>query len=262
MPQTDRRFWTRDEFIVTFNLYLTIEYKKISDQNPDVIKLANLINRTPGSISIRLANFASVDPYHQQRGAGGLKNGGKEIQSIWNEFYDNREELLFQSEEILAQKESTSIENKYAEILFDLKDLKGETVIREIKARVNQCVFRKMVLRNYSTKCAITGIDIPELLLASHIVPWSKNENERLNIENGICFSALYDKAFDKGLIGINTNHEIIFSDTLKKKKETEFFNRYFSSIANQKIISAQIAPRKDFLQYHLDTIFNKQIVL
>lgn len=262
MPQTDRRFWTRDEFIVTFNLYLTIEYKKINDQNPDVIKLGNLINRTPGSISIRLANFASVDPYHQQRGAGGLKNGGKEIQSIWNEFYNNRKELLFQSEEILAQKESTSIENKYAEILFDLKDLKGETVIREIKARVNQCVFRKMVLRNYSTKCAITGIDIPELLLASHIVPWSKNENERLNIENGICFSALYDKAFDKGLIGINTNHEVIFSDTLKKKKGTEFFNQYFSSIENQKIISAQIAPRKDFLQYHLDTIFNKQIIL
>jgi len=77
MPQTDRRFWTRDEFIVAFNLYLTIEYKKISDQNPDVIKLANLINRTPGSISIRLANFASVDPYHQQRGAGGLKKWRK-----------------------------------------------------------------------------------------------------------------------------------------------------------------------------------------
>ncbi|SEN54293.1 putative restriction endonuclease [Flavobacterium sp. CF108] len=253
------RLWTRDEFILTFNLYLTIEYKKINDQNTDVIKFANLINRSPGSISIRLANFASVDPYHQQRGAGGLKNGGNTIQSIWDEFYNDREKLLFESEEILAQKESTSIENKYKNILFDLKDLKGETVIREIKARVNQCVFRKMVLTNYSSKCAITGIDIPELLFSSHIIPWSENENERLNIENGICFSALYDKAFDKGLIGINTNHEIIFSDALKKKKETEFFNRYFSSIENQKIVSAQITPRKEFLEYHLDTIFNKQ---
>jgi len=262
MPQTDRRFWTRDEFIVAFNLYLTIEYKKISDQNPDVIKLANLINRTPGSISIRLANFASVDPYHQQRGAGGLKNGGKEIQSIWDEFYSNQEELIFQSEEILAQKEMTSIENKYEDILFDLKDLKGEMVIREIKTRVNQSVFRQMVLSNYNNKCAITGIDIPELLLASHIIPWSKNEEHRLNPENGICFSALYDKAFDKGLIGINTNHEIIFSDSIKKKKETEFFNKYFSSIENEKIIVAQkYLPRKEFLEYHLDTIFNKQII-
>ena len=264
MPQPKSKpiLWTRDEFILTFNLYLTIEYKKINDQNPDVIKLANLINRSPGSISIRLANFASVDPYHQQRGAGGLKNGGNTIQSIWDEFYNDREKLLFESEEILAKKENISIENKYADILFDIKNLQGETVSREIKARVNQCVFRKMVIINYSSKCAITGIDIPELLFASHIIPWSKNEKERLNIENGICLSALYDRAFDKGLIGINTNHEIIFSDKIKKKKGTEFFDRYFSSIENQKIISAQITPRKEFLEYHLDTIFNKQIIL
>jgi len=259
MAQNDSRLWTRDEFIVAFNLYLTIEYKKISDQNPDVIKLAKLINRSPGSISIRLANFASVDP---RRGKGGMKNGGKSIQSIWDEFYENREELLFQSEEILANKENISIENKYDELLFDLKGLKGETVTREIKARVNQYVFRKMVLTNYYSKCAITGIDIPELLFASHIIPWSKNADERLNIENGICFSALYDKAFDKGLIGIDINHKIILSDKIKKKKETEFFSRYFRSIENQKVISAQIAPRKEFLEYHLDTIFNKQIIL
>jgi len=156
----------------------------------------------------------------------------------------------------------TSIENKYEDILFDLKDLKGEMVIREIKTRVNQSVFRQMVLSNYNNKCAITGIDIPELLLASHIIPWSENEEHRLNPENGICFSALYDKAFDKGIIGINTNHEIIFSDSIKKKKETEFFNKYFSSIENEKITVAQkYLPRKEFLEYHLDTIFNKQII-
>ncbi|MEN2398143.1 HNH endonuclease [Flavobacterium sp. MC2016-06] len=261
MPQSKPKLklWTRDEFIVAFNLYLTIEYKKINDQNTDVIKLANLINRSPGSISIRLANFASVDPYHQQRGAGGLKNGGAKIQSIWNEFSNNKEELIFQSEKILAEKENISIENKYESILFDLKDLKGEMIVREIKTRVNQYVFRKMVLANYSSKCAITGIDIPELLFASHIIPWSKNENERMNAENGICLSALYDKAFDKGLISINTNHEVIFSSSLKNKKDTEFYKIHFAPIENQKINSAQkYLPRKDFLEYHLDTIFKK----
>ncbi|SHF94475.1 HNH endonuclease [Flavobacterium defluvii] len=257
-PKSKPRLWTRDELIVALNLYLTIEYGKVHDQNPDVIKLGSLINRSPGSISMRLSNFASVDPFHQQRGVKGLKNGMNQVKPIWDEFHNNREELLFQSEEILATKENTSINDKYEPILFDLKDLQGETVIREIKTRVNQCLFRKMVLNNYSNKCAITGIDIPELLHASHIVPWSKNENERLNIENGICLSVLYDKAFDRGLIGINTNHEIIFSDTLKKKKETEFYNRYFNLIENQKISSAKILPGKAFLQYHLDTIFNK----
>lgn len=258
-PKSKPILWTRDEFILAFNLYLTIEYKKINDQNSDVIKLANLINRSPGSISIRLANFASVDPYHKQRGVGGLQNGGNAIQSIWDEFFNNQEELVFQSEKILAEKENTTIESKFEDILSDIKDLKGEDVIREVRTRVNQSVFRKMVLSNYNNKCAITGIDIPELLLASHIIPWSKNEEHRLNPENGICFSALYDKAFDKGLIGINTNHEIVFSDAIKKKRETEFYQTYFSPIENQKIIVAQkYLPRTEFLEYHLDTIFNK----
>ncbi|MFW0737685.1 HNH endonuclease [Flavobacterium sp. T12S277] len=211
---------------------------------------------------MRLGNFASVDPYHQERGVGGLKNGMNQVQPIWDEFYNNQEDLIFLSEDILAKEENTSIEKKFEDILFDIKDLKGQDIIRAVRTRVNQSVFRQMVLSNYDNKCSITGIDIPELLFASHIIPWSKNEEHRLNPENGICFSVLYDKAFDKGLIGINTNHEIIFSDSIKKKKETEFFNRYFASIENQKINVAQkYSPRKEFLEYHLDTIFNKQTI-
>mgnify|MGYP003490026852 FL=1 len=208
---------------------------------------------------MRLGNFASIDPFHQQRGVGGLKGGMNQVKPIWDEFFHNQEELVFLSEKILAEKENTSIEYKYEDLLFDLKDLKGETVLREVKARVNQSVFRQMVLSNYSTKCAITGIDLPELLLASHIMPWSKNEEHRLNPENGICLSALYDKAYDKGIIGINKNYEIILSTTLKKKKETLFFKNYFASIENLKINQPiKYLPRKDFLEYHLDTIFLK----
>jgi putative restriction endonuclease len=113
-----------------------------------------------------------------------------------------------------------------------------------------------MVLTNHSTKCAITGIDIPELLLASHIVPWSKNENERLNPENGICLSALYDKAFDKGLIGINQSYQVILSTGLKKKKDDPFYQNHFALIENLKITNPiKYMPRKKFLEYHLDTV-------
>ncbi len=254
-----KNLWTREELIVAFNLYLTIEFGKIHSKNPDVIRLAKILGRTPGAISRRLANFTAIDPFHQKRGVKGLDHGRNQVEPIWNDFFDNKEELIYLSEKFLAERENTSIEDKYKDILFNLTDLKGETVIREVKTRVNQCVFRKMVLANYSNKCAITGIDIPELLFASHIIPWSKNENERLNIENGICFSALYDRAFDKGLIGINLDHKIIFSDTLKNKKNSEYFHKYFATIENQEILKAQkYLPRKEFLEYHLDTIFNK----
>jgi putative restriction endonuclease len=182
-----------------------------------------------------------------------------QVKPIWDEFFHNQEELVFLSEQILAQKENTTIENKYQDILFDLKGLKGETVIREVKTRVNQSVFRQMVITNYTTKCAITGIDIPELLLASHIVPWSKNENERLNPENSICLSALYDKAFDKGLIGTNQSYQVILSTGLKKKKDSSFFQNHFASIENLKISNPiKYMPRIEFLEYHLDSLFEK----
>ena len=254
-----KNLWTKEELILAFNLYLKIPFGKMHSTNKDIIHLANLIGRTPNSIALRLVNFASVDPVLKARGIKGMDGGTKIVQPIWDEFFNNQEELVFLSEQILAQKENTSIENKYEELLFDIKNLKGEMVTREVKTRVNQSVFRQMVLSNYNTKCAISGIDIPKLLLASHIIPWSKNEKERLNPENGICLSALYDKAFDKGLIGINLNYEIILSKDLKPKKDTYFYQQHFAPIENRKITEAiTYFPRKDFLQYHLDTVFEK----
>ena len=254
-----RNLWTREELILAFNLYLKMPFGKMNSTNKEVIHLANLIGRSSNSIALRLVNFASVDPVLKARGIKGMDGGTKIVQPIWDEFFNNQEELIFLSEKILAEKENSTIENKYKELLFDLKDFKGETKIREVKTRVNQSVFREMVLANYTTKCAITGIDLPQLLLASHIMPWSKNEEHRLNPENGICLSALYDKAFDKGIIGINQNYEIILSSTLKKKKDTLFFKNHFAPIENLKIIKpVKYLPRKEFLEYHLDTVFEK----
>ncbi len=254
-----RNLWTKEELILAFNLYLKIPFGKMHSTNKEVIHLANLIGRTPNSIALRLVNFASVDPVLKARGIKGMDGGTKIVQPIWDEFFHNQEELVFQSEKILAEKENTSIENKYQDLLFDIKDLKGETAIRQVKTRVNQSVFRQMVLANYNTKCAITSIDIPELLLASHIMPWSKNEEHRLNPENGICLSALYDKAYDKGIIGINNNYQIILSTSLKQKKETAFFKNHFAPIENLKIIEpVKYLPRKEFLEFHMDTIFQK----
>jgi len=254
-----KNLWTREELILAFNLYLKLPFGKMHKHTPEIIELANLLGRTPSSIGMRLGNFASCDPYHQQRGVGGLKGGMNQVQPIWDEFFHNQEELVFLSEQILAQKQQTTLETKYNDVLKDLSHLKGESIIREVKTRVNQSVFRQMVLSNYESKCAITGIDIPQLLFASHIVPWSQNEKERLNPENGICLSSLYDKAFDKGLIGINTNHKVILSNEIKKKKEADYFSKFFSDIENQKInIPIGYVPRKEFLEFHLDTIFIK----
>lgn len=241
-----------------FNLYLKLPFGKMHSKTPEVIEMANLIGRSTSSISIRLGNFASCDPYHQNRGVKGMVGGIKQCQPIWDEFFTNQGELIFLSESILAEKENLTIESKFDELLFDLRNLKGETKIREVKTRVNQNVFRQIVVANYSVKCAISGIDLPELLFASHIIPWSKNEEERLNPENGICLSALYDKAFDKGLIGINEKYKILISEKLRKRKDEDYYAKYFESLENKLIsLPQRYLPKKEFLQYHLDTIFN-----
>ncbi len=253
------RIWTRDELVLALNLYLKLPFGKLHSGNPDIIHLAQIIERTAGSVAMRLNNFASVDPYHQQRGIGGLPGGKKQVEPIWNEFINNKEELLFESERILAEKENISIENKFVEILKGTDNLKGEYKKREVKTRVNQNVFRQIVLANYDNKCAITGIDIPPLLVASHIIPWSVNEKERLNPENGICLSPLYDRAFDKGYISINQKYEILICSELNKKTRQDYFLKYFEILVGTKItIPKKYLPKKEFLDFHTDTIFQK----
>lgn len=254
-----KNLWSKEELILAFNLYLKTPFGKMHSTNNDVISLANLIGRTPNSIALRLVNFASVDPALKARGIKGMDGGTKIVQPIWNEFFNSQAELIFLSEKILAEKQNTTIETKYKEILRDISHLKGETVIREVKTRVNQSVFREIVLSNYETKCAITGIDVPELLFASHIIPWSKNENERLNPENGICLSGTFDKAYDKGFIGIDLNYKILISDKLKKYSKKEYYKTEFEKYEGLKLNSpSKYFPKKEFIDFHLNNIFNK----
>jgi putative restriction endonuclease len=253
----ERRLWTREELILAFSLYLKLPFGKLHHGTPEIIHLASILNRTPNSIAMRLSNFASVDPYHQNRGIKGLTGGIKQVEPIWIEFKNNKEDLLFESEKILADLEKQSIESKFAKILSGTENLKGETKVREVKTRVNQNVFRQIVLANYNKKCAITGIDLPDLLVASHIIPWSQNEKERLNPENGICLSALYDRAYDKGLIGITQKYQIIISSEIKTKEKEEFYPSNFGNLSGITLqLPMKYLPKKEFLQFHLDTVF------
>lgn len=249
--------WTRDELIVTLNLYFKLPYGKLDHRTKEVIELANIIGRTPGSVAMRLNNFAHVDPYHQQRGIIGLANGRRQVEPIWNEFINNKSELLFESEKILAKYQHKTIEAKFSEILVGTEKLKGETKIRAVKTRVNQNVFRQIVLVNYSGECAITKIDIPELLIASHIIPWSQNENERLNPENGICLSPTFDKCFDKGFIGIDADYKIHLSGRIKEQSAKPYFEKTFKDLEGRKIhLPLKYLPKREFLDYHFTNIF------
>ena len=256
----ERRIWTRNEMILTFNLYLKLPFGKLHRGNAQIIELAKLIDRSANSVALRLVNYASCDPILQARGIKGMIGGIKQCQPIWDEFIDNREALLYESERILASYQNTNIESKYATDLKDIPEgMSGETRIREIKTRVNQNVFRQIVLANYDGKCGLSGIDISELLIASHIKPWADDVENRLNPENGICLSALYDKAFDKGLISFKDDMTAIFSKRLEDNVGKEYFEQFFEPVRGRKLITPRkYHPNPLFLEWHRDCIFNK----
>ena len=254
-----RVYWTRDEFVLTLNLYLKLPFGQLDKNNKEVIALANLLGRTPGSIAMRLVTFASVDPFQQRRGIKGLTGGRNTCEEYFFEFINDRENLMFESEKILAKYQGISIEQKFEEELVDISNYVGETKERLVKTRVNQSLFRKIVLSAYSNRCAISGTNIPELLIASHIKRWADDTDNRLNPSNGLCLNTFYDTAFDKGYIGIDLNYKIILADKLKTYSKEEHYNKYFKTVENVDLkLPDRFLPDKNFIQFHLDNYFNK----
>lgn len=252
-----KRNWTREELILAFNLYCKIPFGTFHGRNPKIIELANLINRTPDALALKLSNFASFDPYHKARGVKGMQNTSKLDKIIWDEFTSHWDDLIFESEKILAAKQKTTIEKKYK--LENFSNKKGEHRIAEIKIRVNQDFFRKVILSIYNFKCAISGIDIPDLLIASHIIPWSENEKERLNPHNGICLSPLYDRCFDRGYIGITPDYRLAISKDLKNNLHKDYFRLHFGEYENIKInLPDRFLPQPEFLDYHYRNTYKK----
>jgi len=246
-----QRLWTREELILAINLYCKIPFGKIHQGNPMIISLASLIDRTPSSLALKLSNFASFDPSLKARGIKGATNASKLDLAIWNEFYDHWDIKPFESELLLA-----NIQNKTIEELYELDDsdihFAGKTKEQVVKTRVNQNFFRSMILAAYDNRCCITGIQIPDLLIAGHIKPWSKDEKNRLNPRNGIAINGLHDKAFEKGLITITPEYRILVSSVLQKLKGDKEIDSLFLRFHDKPMIQpSRFLPDQEFLTYH-----------
>lgn len=250
MKEGQRR-WTREELILAINLYSNIEFGKIHSGNPEIIKLSRLINRTPGSVSYKLVNLASLDPVQRARGIKGAINASKLDQEIWNEFYNDLDSYAFESEKLKAELNHSTVEKENG---IDEKELPKEGKERErlVKTRVNQSFFRKCILASYNYTCCITGIKQPELLIASHIRPWSLDEKNRLSLHNGIAINALHDKAFESGLITITPDYKIKVSSILLKQEKEQAVKDYFVRYHNKEItLPSKFLPDGEFLRYH-----------
>ena len=85
-----------------------------------------------------------------------------------------------------------------------------------VTSRVGQGYYRQQIIEKWDGKWAILKTDMLPILIASHIVPWSEcNDSQRLDVENGILLSPLYDALFDKKLISFDASGRIILSNII-----------------------------------------------
>lgn len=248
-----RRDWTREELIVAFNLYCKIPFGRIHMRNPLIVELARAIGRTPSAVSWKLANFARLDPSLQKRNISGAGHGARTEVEIWKEFSNDWDRLAFESERLLDQL--TGRMPKFVEETREFPA--GMSRESFIQTRVNQGFFRTAVLAAYGARCCITGLAIPQLLTASHIVPWSVDIKNRTNPRNGLCLNALHDRAFDCGLLTVTQDLKVKCSPRIERKRADECHRRFLLSYEGASIfLPHHFAPNPDFLRYHNEEIF------
>lgn len=244
--------WTREQLIMALNVYCKIPFKDVKEWHPVIQKYAPLIGRTPVALKMKVGNFGRFDPILSERGITGLGHGGKAEEPVWNEFWGNTEKLAYESERLFAERAGKKIED-YAEI--DIRDIpQGKEREVFVRQRVNQSFFREAVLCAYLNQCCITGITNSSLLEACHISGWANDENNRTNPKNGLCLNPLFHRAYDKFLIAISPDYEIVISEQMLAGTKEKSFLLYLQGLQGKKIrMPEKFAPEPNLLAEHYE---------
>jgi putative restriction endonuclease len=214
MPKASSVKWTREHFLIALNLYCKLPFGKLHKGNKLIIEVSQKMGRTPSSLAMKLGNFASLDPVQRARGIRGLSGASPLDRRMWDEFQDDLATLAPASEQMLHDLFTTDDASEVDFLHRDKVRLEpagrfitptGPTEsTATVKVRRGQQFFRQSILNVYSVRCCISGINVPRLLVASHIKPWRDFPGERIDPRNGLCLSSIHDAAFDAGLITLD----------------------------------------------------------
>ncbi|MFP8965233.1 HNH endonuclease [Pokkaliibacter sp. CJK22405] len=247
--------WTRQQLLIAFDLYCQLPFGRFHSRNPQIIEWATRLGRTPSALAMKLANIASVDPQFIATGRAGLAGASRSDKAMWEEMTQDWDGFAVAIEQAKAAlsgipADTNDVREKQA------ADYLGVDRLITAKARVGQTAFRHAVLSAYEHRCCISGLDAPELLIASHIVPWSAEAQHRKNPSNGLCLSALHDRAFDQGMICLDNEFKVQVSERLKAS-DNRFMSTSLLVFAGQPIqLPDKFQPDPAFIAYHREHIF------
>jgi len=260
MSASKGSLWTKEQVKLGIHLYCQLPFGKLHSRNPEIIELAKLIGRSPGAVAMKLNNLASLDSAITDTGRVGLTGASKLDREVWNEFHADWERLAVECLDIYkrlrVEKGLPPSEAQAESELEGVDDYTGETKRVITEQRIKQNFFRRAVLSSYRGCCCMSGLSDARLLIASHIVPWSKDKENRLNPRNGLCLSALHDKAFDRGLITLDDDFCVVLSRDLEQRNEP-FVKQFFHPLAGQAIhLPERFTPDPSFLARHREAVF------
>ena len=243
--------WTQEQLILAFELYCRIPFKNTKASSPEVRDLGSLLRRSGASVARKLGNFGAFDPELRRRNISGLAHGSRLDRQVWNEFHSDWSGLVFRAHEIRR----TLTRGTGDHDLLDEPSGPSERLAIS-KQRIHQSFFREAVLSSYEEQCCITGLRVPECLIASHIIPWRVDEALRTDPTNGLCLSATFDRLFDSGLITIDTDLCIRVSKSLRDVKRGSTYE-IIGRLHNHPIVAPyRFLPDPSHLQWHLSNVF------
>lgn len=250
-----RTGWTREQLLAVLALYCQIPFGVMHSKNRDVVAVAAAIGRTPGAVALKLVNFASMDPELAARGIKGMGNSSEADRRIWAEFYGKWALLASQIKVVVSTQVPVAVSPGSGMLVVSPQ--RPTEVVMTVKQRRGQRFFRAAVLAGHDGKCCITGIAHPEMLRASHIVPWKDDAKLRLNPRNGLCLNALHDAAFDRGLFTLTDAREVRYAKRLKKGLPREVWGGMFEAHEGKEVkMPERFRPEAGYLKYHREKVF------
>jgi putative restriction endonuclease len=253
--------WSRDELLVAFRLYCRTPFGRLHQHNPEIIELGRTLGRTPSAVGMKACNFASLDPALRARDIGGLSKVSRSDRVLWDEFGANPEAVAAQAEAAYARltgREAPPVATELGLPDGELELPDGPTeVTRAVRTRRVQAFFRAAVLAGYEYRCALSDIAAPELLNASHIIPWNADPHRRADPRNGLALNALYDRAFDRGLITFDESLRLVISPRLRAADPPAAQRQAFHDMEGKPLrLPSRFAPDPAALAYHRERVF------
>ncbi|MEZ0386723.1 MAG: HNH endonuclease [Verrucomicrobium sp.] len=262
--------WSRDELLIVLNIYEKLPFGLFDQRQRVIQQVAERLGRTSSSVAMKLGNLASLDPVLHARGRKGLPGASKLDREAWNEFQADKEKVAAESEAKLRLLFGAG-ENDDLEVIKDCgvqlrhSPLEPRTppsietsVPAQVVARRGQQYFRQIVINAYDAKCCITGLPLRDLLVASHILPWSSSTESRLDQRNGLCLNRLHDAAFDQGLITLDDDLRVVVSPSVRSAYNSSAVVSQFLAYEGTRISAPEgdLAPNPRFIAHHREEIF------